>query len=80
MFKTLFLIALFFLFFASKTVAQAKYPAPVEHDFMVKDFVFESGEKTINHDVFLAVLIRFKKYRKLLNYCLRPILHRYNQL
>jgi homoserine O-acetyltransferase len=45
MFKKLSLIVLLFVFFALETVGQTKYPAPVERDFVVKDFVFESGEK-----------------------------------
>lgn len=45
--KHSFLLAVFItcsLFAASTVFAQAKYPAPVEGDFIIKDFAFASGE------------------------------------
>ena len=45
MFKKIAYTALLLAFFAFNAMAQANYPTPVEHDYIVKDFVFESGEK-----------------------------------
>jgi homoserine O-acetyltransferase len=45
--KHSFLLAVFItcsLFVVSAVFAQAKYPAPVEGDFIIKDFAFASGE------------------------------------
>lgn len=45
MFKKLAYILFVLVTACIKTNAQAKYPPPVESDYIVKDFVFESGEK-----------------------------------
>jgi homoserine O-acetyltransferase len=42
--KTVLALSLL-VFFTLKITAQAKYPTPVESDYIAKDFVFESGEK-----------------------------------
>lgn len=43
--KNILFILSIFVALSLKSAAQAKYPTPVESDYVVKDFVFESGEK-----------------------------------
>src|SRR5665213_2896155 len=45
MVSKVFFITMLFAIFSFKSIAQAKYPTPVESDFIARDFVFESGEK-----------------------------------
>src|SRR5882757_6513198 len=45
MLKKASLLLLLISFVCLKSIAQAKYPTPVESDYIIKNFVFESGEK-----------------------------------